>query len=117
MATLRELQMQPPLVAEAMARKDLPAFGRLIDKAWKLNKQLDPESTNEQIENLLARIQAHLYGAKLLGAGGGGFLLMVCRSPEDAAAVRRKLELEPPNERARFFGYEISSTGLEVTIC
>jgi galactokinase/mevalonate kinase-like predicted kinase len=65
----------------------------------------------------LARIKPHVHGAKLLGAGGGGFLLIVCRSPEDAAASRTALESEPPNDRARFFDFAPSSEGLTVTVC
>jgi hypothetical protein len=42
---------------------------------------------------------------------------MVCRSAEDATAVRGMLEREPPNDKARFFDYSISRTGLVVTVC
>ncbi len=117
MATLRRLHALPPHVAQAMARKDLEGFGRLIDVAWRLNKQLDPDSSNAQIEALLERVRPHIHGAKLLGAGGGGFLLMVCKSPADAEAVRRLLEADPPNERARFFDFNVSTAGLAVTVC
>jgi galactokinase/mevalonate kinase-like predicted kinase len=117
MATLRELHALPPRVAEAMARKDLPAFGRLIDVAWRLNKQLDPNSSNEQIEQLLRRVGPHIHGAKLLGAGGGGFLLMVCRSHKDAATVRDMLGTDAANDLARFFDFNISREGLVVTVC
>ena len=55
--------------------------------------------------------------ALVCGAGGGGFLLVVCKSPEDAAAARKTLEKDPPNPLARFFDYDISTTGLEVTVC
>ncbi|MFA6133547.1 MAG: L-fucokinase [Phycisphaerae bacterium] len=117
MATLRRLHTLPPLVAEAMARKDIESFGGLIDQAWRLNKELDRDSSNAQIEALLASVQPHLLGAKLLGAGGGGFLLMVCKSPAQAQAVRQKLSDSPPNERGRFFDFDISREGLVVTIC
>ncbi len=60
-----------------------------MDVAWQLNKRLDPNSSNEEIEALFARVGPHIHGGKLLGAGGGGFLLMICKSPADAAAVRR----------------------------
>jgi len=42
---------------------------------------------------------------------------MVCKSPEDAAVVRRMLDTDPPNERARFFDFDISRDGLVVTVC
>jgi galactokinase/mevalonate kinase-like predicted kinase len=100
-----------------MSRKDQRRFGELIDVAWNLNKSIDPDSTTPEIEAILGRVRKHIWGAKLLGAGGGGFLLFVCKSPRDAAAVRRSLSLHPPNPRARFFGYEIDERGLTVTVC
>jgi len=117
LATLRQLHGLPPLVADTMARKDLPAFGRMIDTAWRLNKQLDPHSSNEKIESLLQTLAPHLHGAKLLGAGGGGFLLMVCKSPEAAAEVRALLTSAPPNPRSRFFDFDVSAEGLVVSVC
>ena len=117
MATLKQIHALPPLIAEAMSRKDLAAFGRLIDVAWRLNKQLDPNSTTLEIDALLDRIGPHLWGAKLLGAGGGGFLLMVCKSPADAEAVRKMLQEKSPNPRARFFDFGLNWTGLEVNVC
>jgi len=117
METLRRLHAFPPLMAEAMGMRDIERFGELIDVAWKLNVDLDPDHTTPIIEELRAQIRPHVLGAKLLGAGGGGFLLMVCKSPEDAAAVRRMLEKRPPNDKARFFDYSISCVGLVVTVC
>lgn len=117
MSALRQLRELASNMAEAAARKDLPQFGRLIDAAWRLNKILDPHSTTEEIEALLAQIAPHIHGAKLLGAGGGGFLLLVCRSPEAAAEIRRQLETAPPNPRARFFDFEPSPKGLEISVC
>jgi galactokinase/mevalonate kinase-like predicted kinase len=117
MATLRRIQALAPEAAEAMARKDLAAFGDAIDAAWVLNKELDPESSNPQIEAILARVRPHIYGAKLLGAGGGGFLLLVCKSPQDAVLAKRQLESQPPNPRARFFDFAVSQDGLAISVC
>jgi len=117
MATLRQIRALAPQVADAMSRKDIRGFGEHVHTAWELNKQLDPGSTNDQVEALLSRVGPHVHGAKLLGAGGGGFLLMVCKSAEDAGKVRRMLDCEPPNPRARFFDYQVNTTGLVVTVC
>ena len=117
LATLKHIGAAAREVMDAFIRKDIERFGGLIDLAWQLNKRLDPNSSNDEIEALLKRVEPHIYGAKLLGAGGGGFMLMICRSPADAAAVREKLESDPPNDRARFFDYDISDEGLVVTAC
>jgi galactokinase/mevalonate kinase-like predicted kinase len=117
LATLRRLCVLPHQVADAMARKDLAGFGNLIDVAWQLNQEIDPHSSTPQIETILESIKKHTYGAKLLGAGGGGFLLIVCKSPQGAGSVRERLTREPPNEQARFFEYDISHKGLTVTVC
>jgi len=116
MATLSHIGQVAREVMDAFIRKDLGRFGHLVDTAWQLNKQLDPNSSNAEIEALLARVRPYIHGAKLLGAGAGGFLLMVCKSGSDAASVRRMLEAQPPNARARFFDYSISNEGLVVTV-
>lgn len=115
--TLRRIHNFPFSMAEAMSAKDLPGFGELLGFAWDLKKAIDPNSTTEDIEHILERDQSHIYGATLLGAGAGGFLLMVCRSDRDASRTRKELTENPPNDRARFFDYTVSSEGLKLTVC
>jgi galactokinase/mevalonate kinase-like predicted kinase len=117
MGILRELHDFPPRMAEAMSQKSGARFGRLLDAAWGLKKGLDPESTTPVIEGILRRVAGQIYGATVLGAGGGGFLLLVCRSRADADAVRKDLTQEPPNARARFFEFDVNQEGLVVTVC
>ena len=101
---------------ESLIRKDTAKFGHLVDISWQLNKQLDPNSSNDEIEPLFERVRPFIFGAKLLGAGGGGFMLMICKSAQEARSVQEMLETEPPNERARFFDFDISNEGLTVTV-
>jgi galactokinase/mevalonate kinase-like predicted kinase len=115
--TLRQIHEIPPVIAEAMSQKSIERFGRWIDFAWDLKKALDPESTTPVIEKILERIHKHTCGATLLGAGGGGFLLLVCPSEGDAGEVRRLLTENPPNRRSRFFEFEVNREGLVVTVC
>ena len=117
MDTLQRLHSFPPLMVEALSEKNPDRFGELIDLAWNLNKTLDPDSSTPAIESILDSIGSHISGAKLLGAGGGGFLLIVCKSESDSKAVRNILSENPPNDRARFFDFDISAEGLVVTVC
>lgn len=55
---------------------DLDEFGRLLDLTWKLKRQTGTKISTDSIDILYERgIKAGALGGKLLGAGGGGFLL------------------------------------------
>jgi galactokinase/mevalonate kinase-like predicted kinase len=117
MATLGQEHQVARCLADAMSRKDAAAFGHYVDVAWRLQKELCGDVTNETIETLLRRVRPHVHGMRISGAGSGGFLLMICKSPAGAAAIREMLEREPLNERSRFFDFEVNHAGLEVTTC
>jgi len=117
MTTLAHEHLVARAVADAMDRKDARMFGYYVDVAWRLQKQLCGEVTSEAIESLLGRVRPHVHGMRISGAGSGGFLFMIAKSPDDAARVREMLEREPLNERSRFFDFEINHAGLEVTTC
>lgn len=51
-------------------------FGMLLDETWKVKKELSPSISNEKIDYLYSKgVKSGAVGGKLLGAGGGGFLL------------------------------------------
>jgi D-glycero-alpha-D-manno-heptose-7-phosphate kinase len=55
---------------------DLDDFGRLLDETWRLKRQTGASVSTNSIDGLYERgIRAGALGGKLLGAGGGGFLL------------------------------------------
>lgn len=66
---------------------DLDDFGRMLDNTWKLKRQTGNAITTDGIDALYARgIEAGALGGKLLGAGGGGFLVFYVQ-PEKKEAV------------------------------
>lgn len=117
MDALTEEHSAARAIAESMAQKDIAAFGAGLNAAWELQKRLCKTVTNPAIESLLDRVRPYVYGMRISGAGSGGFLLMICKSPQDAEKVRSLLENEPLNERSRFFEFEVNNVGLEVTTC
>ena len=102
-------------MADALQRQDWPAICAGIRRSWELNCALDKGTDPPEIRALLARIEDWLAGAKLLGAGGGGYLFLVAKDEEAGARLRRELEVNPPNAMARFVDLSLSDTGLQIT--
>ncbi len=63
----------------ALLQGHLDDFGHLLDQAWQTKKHLDPAITTPQIDEMYetARREGAI-GGKILGAGGGGYLLLYC---------------------------------------
>ena len=63
-------------------------FGRLLDVTWKLKRKTGSAVSTDSIDELYNRgLEAGALGGKLLGAGGGGFLVFYVQ-PEKQEAVR-----------------------------
>lgn len=74
------------------SKTDLDDFGRLLHETWKLKKQTGKAVSTDEIDKLYRQgIEAGALGGKLLGAGGGGFLLFYVQ-PEKQKAVRKAMK-------------------------
>lgn len=70
---------------------DLDEFGRLLDHTWRLKRQTGSAVSTENIDLLYEKgIKAGALGGKLLGAGGGGFLVFYVQ-PEKQEAVKKTM--------------------------
>lgn len=71
---------------------DLDEFGRLLDHTWKLKRQTGSAVSTSNIDNLYEKgMKAGALGGKLLGAGGGGFLVFYVQ-PEKQESVKLAME-------------------------
>jgi len=100
---------------DAILREDFDRMGRLIAKTWKQNQRLDSGTNPPEVQKICEMVKDYCLGYKLPGAGGGGFLYMVAKSPEAALKIRNILTSNPPNERARFVDMKLSDSGLQVS--
>jgi len=90
-------------------------LGALLDRHWELNQILDPNTTNALLNALLAAVRPFIRGAKLAGAGGGGFLILLARSPAARQDLYAFLREYNAGTGAAVCDSEIAKQGLRVT--
>ena len=92
-AQLREMYQLVDEAEKVLTDKsgDLDEFGRLLDHTWKLKRQTGSVVSTDSIDGLYSKgIRAGALGGKLLGAGGGGFLIFYVR-PERRESVMQAM--------------------------
>jgi D-glycero-alpha-D-manno-heptose-7-phosphate kinase len=84
-------QMVDRAIEILRSKSDLTEFGRLLDEGWALKRRLSDRVSTPDIDAIYeTACRAGAIGGKLLGAGGGGFVLLFVR-PENRAKVRAAL--------------------------
>tara|TARA_Y100000817_G_scaffold314722_1_gene314789 strand:+ start:135 stop:1085 length:951 start_codon:yes stop_codon:yes gene_type:complete len=64
---------------QSLIKSDLDSFGKILDQNWMLKKTLSNKISNEKIDELYSLGKKNgAKGGKILGAGGGGFILFYC---------------------------------------
>ncbi len=77
-AELREMLALVDVAENVLVDKSVPLddFGRLLDETWKLKRGISSSVSTDSIDGIYASARkAGALGGKLLGAGGGGFLV------------------------------------------
>ncbi len=116
-ATVQVLHSIKTLAMEmsyAMADGDWDYLGRLLDRHWELNQLLDPNTTNAPINTLLKLVRPYIRGAKLAGAGGGGFMMLLARSGEAAIELRQVLTDHSRVHGGAVYEWSIAKQGLRI---
>lgn len=106
-----KLDKMKELVEEALKiinEKNIDEFGELLDYTWNLKRKLSDNITNPTIDELYDKAKkAGALGGKLLGAGGGGFLLFYV--PEN----KKEKVVNALNGR-RYVPFKFSSEGSKI---
>ena len=111
----QELQRMMQMVTDAEnllidESRDLQQFGSMLQEAWEYKKSLSAGVTTSAIDEIYNKaISAGAIGGKILGAGGGGFMLFFV-APENQPAVKKALRgfIEVP--------FQIESEGSKVVL-
>lgn len=97
MSVLKAMRDMADELARVLEKgQKLDRVGEILDQSWALKKSLAPGITNPRIEELYddAR-KAGAIGGKILGAGGGGFLLLYAARGRQGAVRRALSSLRP----------------------
>jgi len=93
----KEINIMQDMVIDALkilsgANGTIEDFGKLLHESWKLKRSLTDKITSDAINNIYeTALKAGAIGGKLLGAGGGGFILFIAK-PESHKLIKQKLK-------------------------
>lgn len=89
---LEKIQQMVPAALELLKADDMARFGRLLHESWMIKRELSDKVTTADVDNMYrAALDGGALGGKLLGAGGGGFLMLFV-PPENQPGVKEKLK-------------------------
>lgn len=92
----RQLDIMQDSVEKALSilnsNQDIKSFGELLNEFWQIKKTLSPQVSNSFIDEIYEKsLSAGAVGGKLIGAGGGGFLVLFV-PPRNQRKVRKSLK-------------------------
>jgi D-glycero-alpha-D-manno-heptose-7-phosphate kinase len=93
-STLRTMTQMAGAMRDSLSTDRLDDFGQMLHDSWLLKKNLAPGITNGRIDDWYERARkCGALGGKILGAGGGGFLLFYAHPEHHPAIVAALAEL------------------------
>lgn len=92
-------------IAKCLKKGDISKFGKLLNTHWEYKQRLSDKVSNDKINRWYQLgLSAGALGGKLIGAGGGGFLLFCC--PGDKNNLRKVMEEEGLKETFFHFDFD-----------
>ena len=105
---LHEMKSMVDIAEKTVLDGDFDDFGRLLNHTWGLKKTLSKIITTDEIEDIYSKaLKNGAVGGKLLGAGGGGFMLLYVPK-EKQPSVRNAL----PD--LKFIPFAFEKTGTQI---
>jgi len=124
-AKKRQLRILKDLVEESITiltnRSPISDFGALLNEGWVVKRSLSSTVANPEIEDIYLRAQeAGALGGKLLGAGGGGFMLLFVPPAKQAdvalalgGLIQVPFRIESGGSQVIFFEPEMNHDSVE----
>lgn len=97
---LIKLKNSTHLFIKEFKKKDLNLFriGKILDNTWKIKRQFTNKISDKYLDNIYNKaLSLGCYGGKLLGAGGGGFFIFVCKKKLHKKVIKKLNECKKIN--------------------
>jgi len=89
---LTEMYEMTATALDILGGENISEFGKLLDESWKIKRQLSEKISTPYVDEIYENAKkAGALGGKLLGAGGGGFVLLFAE-PEKQKQIRAALD-------------------------
>jgi len=97
-------------ILDAVEKEDFDTWGRLLHEHWQYKKKLSAKISLSKTDEIYERVRKefHVLGGKLIGAGGGGFLMLYCPKGH------KRLESFMESQHMPRLHYTIESEGSKV---
>jgi D-glycero-alpha-D-manno-heptose-7-phosphate kinase len=92
----------------ALEKRNYSDCGKILNENWKIKKSFSTKITNNRLNEIYELlIKSGVYGAKLLGAGGGGFFLCIAK-PEEIRKINKKIN------KLKIIRFEFDNNGSKI---
>ena len=107
-AILDKMADMTNIACEELGRGNIDEIGRMLDETWRLKKQMASKISNPDIDKMYELAKANgALGGKILGAGGGGFMLLY-------APPNNKTRLETAMQDYRKVNFDFEPDGSRI---
>jgi D-glycero-alpha-D-manno-heptose-7-phosphate kinase len=90
---------------DCLEKGKIEEFGEIMNTHWKIKKQRSSKMTNSQIDEWYEYALKHgAIGGKIIGSGGGGFLMFLAENPNKLREAMKKTKLEEVRFKFDFEG-------------
>lgn len=86
---------------------DIDELGEIMLEAWRLHQELDPYCSNEFVDKLFAFADPYCSGYKLVGAGGGGFGLLLTHNSQSANLLKQALAKDSNFDYVKVYNWSV----------
>jgi galactokinase/mevalonate kinase-like predicted kinase len=101
---------------EAIETRNIGRLGDIISKSQKANELLHPAASHPEIQLMLKTASPYACGAKLAGAGGGGYVLFISPDTEKAGKLRNILKKKFGKKGGKIATMSLNSKGLMISV-